>query len=144
MYRLQTQGTTSLGDLETLGPPEGFLSSYPTTGGGRCFGIKVDWVDRMPPRNNPKRCISKVRQSEKNPPRTQQALPRPPYSPSELCGILSKPRRTQLFLQLPHPNLLSLLNLHQIPHNSSHSRLPLSLTRTSTNRPIHPIIPDHP
>lgn len=48
MYGLETQRATRLGDVETLGPPEGFLPGHSASGGGRCLGIKVDWVDRMP------------------------------------------------------------------------------------------------
>jgi hypothetical protein len=48
VYSLETQRATRLGDVETLGPPEGFLPGHTTSGSGRCLCIKVDRVDRVP------------------------------------------------------------------------------------------------
>lgn len=48
VYGLETQRATRLGDVETLGPPEGFLPGHSASGGGRCLCIEIDRVDRMP------------------------------------------------------------------------------------------------
>ena len=45
VYSLETQRATRLGDVETLGPPEGFLPGHSASGGGRGLCIKVDRVD---------------------------------------------------------------------------------------------------